>query len=102
MIGSRLRFLNPLMRQFAEYWYNWMRVKGEKVCPFSPGLVDAHSIESRFFGAAQGGEDSTGGIIQGAQRQNARVHVATDRDTYILELNRQPFSRCGIPAQKQL
>ncbi len=78
------------------------RLKGENVAPYSPGLASTHSIERRPLSTAQGCKDVTGSIIQRAKCHNARIHVAADRNTNMLELNRQPFFRRSISPQKQL
>ncbi len=78
------------------------RLKGENVAPSSPGLASTHRIERRPLSTAQGCKDVTGSIIQRAKCHNARIYVAADRNTNILELNRQPFFRRRISPQKQL
>jgi type I restriction enzyme S subunit len=78
------------------------RLKGENVASSSPGLASTHRIERRPLSTAQGCKDVTGSIIQRAKCHNARIYVAADRNTNILELNRQPFFRRRISPQKQL
>ncbi len=77
-------------------------VEGENVAPYPPGLASTHSMERRPLRTAQGCQDVTGRIIQRAKGHNARIHVAADRNTNILELNRQPGFQRRISPQKQL
>ena len=76
------------------------RLKGENVALYSPGLASTHSIERRPLSTAQGCKDVTGSIIQRAKCHNARIHVAADRNTNMLDLNRKQFAGCGMTAQK--
>ena len=77
-------------------------VEGGERGPYSPGLASTPSIERGPLSTAQGCKDVTGSIIQRAKCHNARIRVATDRNTNMLELNRQPFFRRSISPQKQL
>jgi hypothetical protein len=82
--------------------HGMQRGKGGERGPFSPGLASTHSIERRPLSTAQGCKDVTSSIIQRAKCHDARIHVAADRNTNMLELNRQPFLRRSISPQNQL